>query len=81
MLHIFDLKWTELRIETVINLILVIDHGVTYFGPKQCIYKQKCYIRYKMGKPYKLTTRQYVGLVPDLNSSMAHMPPLFDKNQ
>ena len=34
-----------------------------------------------MKKPFKLNTRQYVGLVHDLNSSMAHMPPLFDKNQ
>ena len=36
---------------------------------------------YKMEKPRKLTTRQYVGLVCDLNSRMAQMPPLFDKNQ
>ena len=28
-----------------------------------------------------MTTRQYVGLVRDLNSRMAHMPPLFDENQ
>ena len=34
-----------------------------------------------MEKPRKLTTRQYVGLVRDLNSRMAQMSPLFDKNQ
>ena len=34
-----------------------------------------------MEKPRKLTTRQYVVFVRDLNSSMAQMPPLFDKNQ
>ena len=34
-----------------------------------------------MTKPRKLTTRQYVGLVHDLNSRMAHLPPLFDKSQ
>ena len=34
-----------------------------------------------MEKSYKLTTRQYVGLVRDLNSRMAQIPPLFDKNQ
>ena len=34
-----------------------------------------------MTKPRKLTTRQYVGLVHDLNSSMAHLPPLFDDSQ
>ena len=28
-----------------------------------------------------MTTRQYVGLVYDINSRMAHMPPLFDENQ
>ena len=28
-----------------------------------------------------MTTRQYVGFVRDLNSRMAHMPHLFDKNQ
>ena len=34
-----------------------------------------------MEKPSNLNTSQYVGLVRDLNASMAHMPPLFDKNQ
>ena len=34
-----------------------------------------------MEKPRKLTTSQYVGLVCDINSRMAHMPALFDKNQ
>ena len=33
-LHIFDLKSTELRHETVANLIVVINHVVTYFCPK-----------------------------------------------
>ena len=37
------------------------------------------YLRYKTTKPRKLTTRQYVGLVRDLNSRMAHLPPLFDE--
>ena len=34
-----------------------------------------------MTKPRKLTTRQYVGLVRDLNSRMANLPPLFDESQ
>ena len=34
-----------------------------------------------MENPRKLTTKKYVGLVRDLNSRMAHMPPLFDENQ
>ena len=34
-----------------------------------------------MEKLRKLTTRKYVGLVHDLNSRMAQMPPLFDENQ
>ena len=34
-----------------------------------------------MEKPHKLTTRQYVGLVRDLNARMAKMPPLFHENQ
>ena len=33
-LHILHLKLTELRHETVSNLILVMNHVVTYFGPK-----------------------------------------------
>ena len=33
-LRIFDLKSTQLRHKTVANLIIVINHGVTYFGPK-----------------------------------------------
>ena len=34
-----------------------------------------------MTKPRKLTTRQYVGLVRDLNSRMAQLPPLFEDSQ
>ena len=33
-LHIFDLKLTELRHETVANINLVMNHVVAYFGPK-----------------------------------------------
>ena len=80
-LHIFDLKLTELRQETVVNLNLVMNHVVAYFGPKDCLSKQKRYLGYKMEKPRKLTTRQYVGLVCDLNSKMAQLPPLFQEIQ
>ena len=38
-LHIFDLKPIELRHETVANLIVVMNHVVTYFGLKECLYK------------------------------------------
>ena len=34
-----------------------------------------------MIKPRRLTTRQYVGLVRDLNSRMAQLPPLFEDSQ
>ena len=34
MLRIFYLKSTELRHETVANLIVVMNHVVTYFGPE-----------------------------------------------
>ena len=34
-----------------------------------------------MEKPRKMTTRQYVGLVRDLNARMAQMPPLFQESQ
>ena len=57
-LCIFDLKSTELRHKTVANLIIVMNHVVTYFGPKECLSKQKRYIRYKMEKLRKLNTRQ-----------------------
>ena len=57
------------------------NHVVTYFGPKECLSKQKSYLRYKMTKPHKLTTRQYAGLVRDLNSRMAQLPPLFKDSQ
>ena len=43
-LHIFDLKSTELRHETVANLNLVMNHVVAYFGPKECLSKQKRYL-------------------------------------
>ena len=34
-----------------------------------------------MKKPCKLNKSKYAGLVRDLNSRTAHMPPLFDENQ
>ena len=34
-----------------------------------------------MEKTRKLTTKKYVGLVRDIYSRMAQMPPLFDENQ
>ena len=80
-LLIVNLKATELHHKLRANLILVMDHVVAYFGPKECLSKQKRYIRYKMGKTQNLTTRQYVGLVWDLNSRMAQMLPLFNYNQ
>ena len=81
VLRIFDLKATELSYETATNRVLVMDHVVTYFGPKECLSKQKRYICYKMENPRKITTRQYVGFVRDINSRMVQMPPLFDENQ
>ena len=80
-LRIFDLKSAELRHKTGAELILVMNHVVTYFGPKECLSNQKRYICYKMDKPRKFNTRQYVVLVLDINLRMAHIPPLFDENQ
>ena len=57
------------------------NHVVTYFGPNECLSKQKRYLRYKMIKPRRLTTGKYVGLVRDLNSRMALSPPLFEDSQ
>ena len=56
-LRIFDLKSTELRHKTVANLIIVMNHVVAYFGPKECLSKHKRYICYKIYKPRNLTTR------------------------
>ena len=44
-LRIFDLKSTELVQETVNNLKIVMNHVVTYFGPKECLSNQKRYLR------------------------------------
>ena len=57
------------------------NHVVAYFGPKECLSKQKRYLSYKTEKPHKMTTRQYVGLVRNLNSRMDQMPPLFQESQ
>ena len=62
-LRIFDLKAAELGQETAANLKTVFNHVVSYFGPNECLSKQKRYMRYRLTKPRKLTTRQYVGLV------------------
>ena len=67
--------------ETAANLKIVTNHVGSYFGPNKCLSKQKRYLRYKMVKPRMLTTRQYVGLVRDLNSRMAQLPPLFEDSQ
>ena len=80
-LRIFNLKATELVQETVPNLKISMNHVVTYFGPKECLSKHKRYLRYNMIKPRRLTMRQYVGLVRDLNSRMAQLPPLFEYSQ
>ena len=80
-LRIFDLKATELAQERVANFKIVTNHVVTYFGPKECLSKQKRYLRYKRIKPCKLTTRQYVGLVRNMNSRMDQLPPLFEDSQ
>ena len=80
-LRIFDLKATELVQETAANLKIVLNQVVSYFGPNECLSKQEHYLRYNMVKPHKLTTRQYVGLVRDLNSRMAQLPPLFEDSQ
>ena len=55
--------------------------STTYFGPKECLSKQKSYLLYNMTKPRKLTMRPYVGLVCDLNSRMAQLPPLFEDSK
>ena len=57
------------------------DNVVKFFWPKECLSKQKRYIGYRMKKPQNPSTRQYVGLVCDLNSRMAQIPPLFNNNQ
>ena len=75
-LRIFNLKATELVQETAANLKDVLNHIVSYFGSNECLSKKKRYLRYKITKPRKLTTRQYVGLVRDLNSRMDQFPPL-----
>ena len=56
-LRIFNLKATELGQETAANLKTVLNHIVSYFGPNECLSKHKRYLRYKMTKPRKLTTR------------------------
>ena len=80
-LRIFDLKATELVQETVLNLKILMNHIVNYFCPNECLSKQKRYLLYKMIKPRRLTTRQYVGFFRDLNSRMAQFPPLFEDSQ
>ena len=62
VLCIFDLKLTELRHETVSNLILAMYHVATYFGPKECLSKQKRYIRYKMEKNSKAHYKTVCGI-------------------
>ena len=62
-LRIFNLKSTELRQETIFNLNIVMNHVVTYFGPKECLSKQKRYLRYKMTNPTYCLVVRLRGLV------------------
>ena len=54
---------------------------VTSFTPRECLSKQKRYIRYAMRKPFDITTRQYIGIVRNLNERCVEMPPNFDDTQ
>ena len=59
----FDLKSTELHQETVAKLKIVMNHVVTYFGPKECLSKQKRYLSYKMTNPTYCLVVSLRGLV------------------
>ena len=81
-----DLKCTQMRARVEKVDVLGWNKSVmnpvgTYFGPKECLSKKKRYLRFKMIKPRSLITRQNVGLVRDLNSRMAQLPPLFEDSQ
>jgi hypothetical protein len=80
-LRVFNEHSTRLGTETVPNLETVLNELVKFFSPRECLRKERRYMRYHLRKPRQLTTRQYVGSVRDFNSRMAHMPPNFNINQ
>ena len=67
--------------ETTANLIMALNHLVTFNCPREVLSKQTDYMKSKLYKPYDLTTRQYVGYYNNLNSICAQLPPAFNDNQ
>ena len=80
-LRVFNEKARSHTGETVANLNLTMNELVTFFTPRECLSKQKRYIRYAMRKPYDITTRQYIGSVRNLNERCVEMPPHFNATQ
>ena len=67
--------------ETTANLTLALNHLVTFNCPREVLSKQTEYLKNKLYKPYKVTTRQYVGFYRNLNAICGQLPPLFNDTQ
>jgi hypothetical protein len=67
--------------ETAVNLIQVERRLVTFFAPREVLRQQTRYMRFHMRKPKETTTRQYVGAVSTLNSTLEGLPPAFAAGQ
>jgi hypothetical protein len=67
--------------ETAANLVQVERRLVTFFAPREVLRQQTRYMRFHMRKPKEVTTRQYVGAVSTLNSTLERLPPAFAAGQ
>ena len=67
--------------ETAANLVIVLNHLVTFNCPREVLSKQTEYLKNKLYKPSDLTMRQFVGCYNNLNSICEQLPPNFNEAQ
>ena len=80
-LCVFNEGITAAGNETAANLMLALNHLVTFNCPREVLSKQTEYLKNKLYKPYNTTTRQYVGYYPNSNALCGQLPPLFNDTQ
>jgi hypothetical protein len=80
-LHQFSLFSTNEGTETTANLLTVEQRLVKFFAPRAVLSKQHRYMCYTMRKPYRRSTRQYVGAVNEMNQMLTKLPSGYNDTQ
>ena len=80
-LRVFNEGATTAGTETTGNLVLALNHLVTFNCPREVLSKQTDYLKTMLAKPREMTTRQYVGYYNNLNAICGQLPPGFNATQ